>query len=259
MSSIVQSAVDGGELETRPRKLYRYKPVPPFAVDKDGYPCEDSMSQDSDHIAVFGYGLALKRHLKGRRRAFGPVHALFGRRPRGGDRAGPVRGVPRRGAFLPALVQAVGGRAARFRAGSAVEEDLAQGRGNQEGHLRISRRAGVLALRPAGSLAGYPARRLPPEQRRCLRTHRAGRARALRERSAGTGPPPSGRRTALLRPQDRRAYVRTLDEEAEAAAKAQSEAAQARQDAAEAERRAAEAERELAALRAKLAAREPPP
>ena len=55
------------------------------------------------------------------------------------------------------------------------------------------------------------------------------------------------------------AYVRTLDEEAEAAAKAQSEAAQARQDAAEAERRAAEAERELAALRAKLAAPEPPP
>ena len=60
--------VDGGEpgRGTRPRKLYRYKPVPPFAVDEEGYPCEDSKSEDSDHIALFGYGMALKRHLEGR-------------------------------------------------------------------------------------------------------------------------------------------------------------------------------------------------
>ena len=88
MSSIVQSAVNGGELETRPRKLYRYKPVPPFAVDKDGYPCEDSMSQDSNHIAVFGYGPALKRHLNQgpRRRAFRDIRSIAETVPRSMNR-----------------------------------------------------------------------------------------------------------------------------------------------------------------------------
>ena len=72
MASIPKAALNEeavpklGTVRGKPhRQLYRYVPVPPFAVDEDGYPCEDSMSQDSDHIDLFGYGLVLKRHLRG--------------------------------------------------------------------------------------------------------------------------------------------------------------------------------------------------
>ena len=266
MSSIVQSAVNGGELETRPRKLYRYKPVPPFAVDKDGYPCEDSMSQDSNHIAVFGYGLALKRHLKGR----AAVHSDLSTHYSEGDRGAVI---------VPDLFVAFRGEERSYRRSYKLWED-APPDFVLEVLSKKTWRKDVGIKKDTYEYLGVRECWLYDPRVRWLDTPLEG----YRLNSGGAYEPVEpvapGRfesealgldlhlREGELRFFDPKtgAYVRTLDEEAEAAARAQeaatraqAEAAQAKRDAAEAQRRAAEAERELAALRAKLAAREPPP
>ena len=273
MSSIVQSAVNGGELETRPRKLYRYKPVPPFAVDKDGYPCEDSMSQDSNHIAVFGYGLALKRHLKGR----AAVHSDLSTHYSEGDRGAVI---------VPDLFVAFRGEERSYRRSYKLWED-APPDFVLEVLSKKTWRKDVGIKKDTYEYLGVRECWLYDPQVRWLDTPLEG----YRLNSGGAYEPVEpvapGRfesealgldlhvREGELRFFDPKtgAYVRTLDEEAEAAAKAQAEAAQATQAAADAEmraaeadrrtdeaqRRAADAERELAALRAKLAAPEPPP
>ena len=112
MSSILQSMVNGGEVGrgTRPRKLYRYKPVPPFAVDEEGYPCEDSMSQDSDHATLFGYGLSLKRHFEGR----AAVHSDLSTHYAKGDTGAVI---------VPDLFVAFGGEERSYRRSYKLWED----------------------------------------------------------------------------------------------------------------------------------------
>ena len=112
MFSIPQSMVNGGEVGrgTRPRKLYRYKPVPPFAVDEEGYPCEDSMSQDSDHATLFGYGLSLKRHFEGR----AAVHSDLSTHYSKGDTGAVI---------VPDLFVAFGGEERSYRRSYKLWED----------------------------------------------------------------------------------------------------------------------------------------
>ena len=75
MSSMTRQHSNGGRLATEPRRggrrspqrrLYEYRPVPPFGVDEDGYLCEDSVGQNADHIAVFVHAWALKMRYRGR-------------------------------------------------------------------------------------------------------------------------------------------------------------------------------------------------
>ena len=279
MSSIVQSAVNGGPAKTRPRKLYRYKPVPPFAVDEDGYPCEDSMSQDTSHIEVFGYGLALKRHLKGR----AVVHSDLSTHYAEGDRGAVI---------VPDLFVAFGGEDHSFRRSYklwedpppefvlevlskktwrkdvGIKKDTYEFLGVLECWLYDPRVRWLDTPLEGYRLDGEVYKPIEPTAPGCFESEALGLDLHLREGELRFFDPKTD------------AYVRTLDEEAEAAdraaeaaarsdeaaaksaeatARAQAEAAQARQETAEANKRAAEAEREIAALRAKLAARESSP
>ena len=248
MSSIVQSAVNGGPARTRPRKLYRYKPVPPFAVDEDGYPCEDSMSQDTSHIAVFGYGLALKRHLKGR----AVVHSDLSTHYAEGDRGAVI---------VPDLFVAFGGEDHSFRRSYklwedpppefvlevlskktwrkdvGIKKDTYEFLGVLECWLYDPRVRWLDTPLEGYRLDGEVYKPIEPVAPGCFESEALGLDLHLREGELRFFDPKTN------------AYVRTLDEEAEAAAKAEAEADQARQE-------AAEAKRELAALRAKLAVRE---
>lgn len=271
MSSIVQSAVNGGATRTRPRKLYRYKPVPPFAVDEDGYLCEDSMGQDTNHIALFGYGLALKRHLKG----LAVVHSDLSTHYAEGDRGAVI---------VPDLFVAFGGEDHSFRRSYKLWEDPPP-----EFVLEVlskkTWRKDVGLKKDTYEFLGVQECWLYDPRVRWLATPLEG-YRLLGEVYEPIEPKSEGRfesdalglelhlREGELRFFDPKAgdYLRTLDEEAEAAAAADRRAAEADRRAAQASRRAAEAdrradeaqrrasenERELAALRAKLAALAPP-
>ena len=256
MSSIIQSAVNGGPIRTRPRKLYRYKPVPPFAVDEDGYPCEDSMSQDTSHIAVFGYGLALKRHLKGR----AVVHSDLSTHYAQGDRGAVI---------VPDLFVAFGGEDHSFRRSYklwedpppefvlevlskktwrkdvGIKKDTYEYLGVLECWLYDPRVRWLTTPLEGYRLDGDVYKPIEPVAPGRFESQALGLHLHLREGELRFFDPKTG------------AYVRTLDEEAEAAAEAEKRAAEAEGRAVEAEGRAVEAERELAALRAKLAAREP--
>ena len=288
MSSIPQSAANGGPAARAPaararRKLYRYRPVPPVAFDEDGYPCEDGMGQDTDHIALFGYALALKRHLAGR----AAVHSDLSTHYAYGDRGAVI---------VPDLFVAFGGEERSYRRSYKLWEDpapafvlevLSKKTWRQDVGPKKDTYA-FLGVREcwlydpkahwlATPLEGYRLRGkayapVPPSSPGRYESEALGLELRLRGRELRFFDPEGG------------GYLRTLDEEAEAAASAQAEAAAAREQAtraleqgarareqaarartetmqavaaaerraAEAERRAAEAERELAATRAKL-------
>ena len=281
MSSIPQSMVNGGEVGrgTRPRKLYRYKPVPPFAVDEEGYPCEDSKSEDSDHIALFGYGMALKRHLEGR----AAVHSYLSTHYSKGDRGAVI---------VPDLFAAFGGEERSYRRSYklwedpppefvlellseddwckdvGLKKDTYEFLGVQECWLYDPRVRWLDAPLEGYRLRGGVYEAVEPASEGRFESEALGLELRLRDGELRFFEPKTG------------AYIRTLDEEAEDAAQARSEAAQARSEAAqarleaaeaqerlaetqtkaaqsdrramEAERRASESERELAALRAEL-------
>lgn len=245
-----------------PRPLYRYVPVPPFAVDEDGYPCEDSMSQDSDHIDLFGYGLVLKRHLRG----VAAVHSDLSTHYWKGDPGAVI---------VPDLFVAFGGEERSYRRSYKLWEDpppefvlevLSKKTWRQDVGIKkdtyeflgveecwlYDRRARWLE----SPLEGYRLRagayeRIPPTAGGRFESEALGLHLEIRDGELRFFDPKTGE------------YLRTLDEEADAAeqardaeAQAREGTAQAKQAAAAAERRAAEAERELKALRDRLAALE---
>lgn len=238
-----------------PRQLYRYVPVPPFAVDEDGYPCEDSMSQDSDHIALFGYGLALKRHLRG----VAAVHSDLSTHYWKGDPGAVI---------VPDLFVAFGGEERSYRRSYKLWEDpppefvlevLSRKTWRKDVGLKkdtyeflgveecwlYDRRSRWLE----SPLEGYRLRagayeRIPQQADGHFESEALGLHLHMRDGELRFFDPRTGE------------YLRSQDEEAEAAARATATAAQARQATAAAERRAADAERELEELRARLAALE---
>ena len=268
MSSIPRSAANGGPARAPAarmrRKLYRYRPVPPVAFDEDGYPCEDGMGQDTDHIALFGYALALKRHLAGR----AAVHSDLSTHYAHGDRGAVI---------VPDLFVAFGGEERAYRRSYKLWEDpppefvlevLSKKTWRKDVGLKKDTYAflGVLecwlydpkARWLATPLEGYRLRGktyapVPPSSPGRYESEALGLELRLRGRELRFFDPNAG------------GYLRTLDEEAEAAANAEAEAAAARQQAArarqqaeqavaDAERRAQAAERRASAAEQALAA-----
>ncbi len=275
MSSIPQSMANGGPRRraSRARKLYRYRPVPPVAFDEDGYPCEDGMGQDTDHVALFGYALALKRHLAGR----AAVHSDLSTHYALGDRGAVI---------VPDLFVAFGGEERPYRRSYKLWEDpppafvlevLSKRTWKKDAGLKKDTYR-FLGVREcwlydpktrwlSAPLEGYRLRggayeAVAPASEGRFESEALGLELRLRGRELRFFDPGAG------------GYLRTLDEEAEAAASAEAEAAAAREQAArareegaraqaeamqavaaaerradEAERRAAEAERALAAMR----------
>ena len=269
MSSIPQSAVNGGPaarvLAGRVRrKLYRYRPVPPVAFDEDGYPCEDGMGQDTDHIALFGYALALKRHLAGRAAVHSDLSTHYAR----GDRGAVI---------VPDLFVAFGGEERRYRRSYKLWEDpppdfvlevLSKKTWRKDLGLKKDTYA-FLGVREcwlydpearwlATPLEGYRLRGkcyapVPPSAPGRFESEALGLELRLRGRELRFFDPKGG------------GYLRTLDEEADAAASAEAQASAARQQAARArqqaeqavaaaERRAEAAERRASAAEEALAA-----